>query len=253
MRTNKYILSLSTIPSRIFNIDKTLDSLLNQTITPEKIILNIPRKYTLRFKVSMDIINIEKLLDKYLDKIIINYVEEDNGPGTKLLGLLKSDINLDLKDTYIVLVDDDVIYKPIMLEYFNNYNKKKHNNNLQTASFFCYNMNDIVIGQAVDGFFIKPNLIKQFKKYYDSIKEYDFINFHDDYYISYYFHLKHIPINYIERPDNILIYDLQKTSDIDGLAQTDGKYNRTKISSEIKELVNKLNKEGVFDDIKNNK
>ena len=38
---SKYIISLTTIPSRINYIENTLNSLIEQTIKPEKIILNI--------------------------------------------------------------------------------------------------------------------------------------------------------------------------------------------------------------------
>ena len=45
---SKYIISLTTIPSRINYIENTLNSLLEQTIKPEKIILNIPKIYNFR-------------------------------------------------------------------------------------------------------------------------------------------------------------------------------------------------------------
>jgi len=48
MSSNKYIISLTTIPSRINYIETTIKSLVEQTLKPEKIILNIPKKYNLR-------------------------------------------------------------------------------------------------------------------------------------------------------------------------------------------------------------
>ena len=54
MIVNKYILSLTTIPSRINYIESTIKSLINQTLKPEKIILNIPKKYNFRFEMSID-------------------------------------------------------------------------------------------------------------------------------------------------------------------------------------------------------
>ena len=37
--------SISTIPERIKNINKSVESLLNQTQKPDKIFINIPLKY----------------------------------------------------------------------------------------------------------------------------------------------------------------------------------------------------------------
>ena len=211
--TFNYILSLTTIPPRINYIENTIKSLLEQTLKPEKIILNIPKKYNFRFNSSIDDLYIEKILNKYIDKIIINYIEDDYGPGTKLLGLIKSKIiKLDSKDTYIVLLDDDHIYKPYMLEYFDNYNKKYYDNKLKTASYHCYDSHGITIGQAADAIFIKIELLNEFEDYYDIIKKYDYIHYHDDNYISYYFHLKGFPINYIEPPYNNIIYNREKSS-----------------------------------------
>ena len=104
MSENKYIISFTTIPTRLKNIHLTIDSLLNQIVMPEKIILNMPKIYSLRFKTSVDIISVNELLKKYQNKIIINYLDEDYGPGTKLLGLLNNniiDINWEKKDLLI--------------------------------------------------------------------------------------------------------------------------------------------------------
>ena len=39
------IISLTTIPSRFNNLYITIDSILAQTILPDKILINIPEKY----------------------------------------------------------------------------------------------------------------------------------------------------------------------------------------------------------------
>ena len=60
-KVNKYIFSLTTIPSRLNHIEDTIISLINQTLKPEKIILNIPEKYGLRFKSTLDETSINKI------------------------------------------------------------------------------------------------------------------------------------------------------------------------------------------------
>ena len=75
--------SITTIPQRIKNLNKSVKSLLNQTRKPDKIFINIPFKYR-RFS--------ETIENKQIPKFDNNFVEitrcEDYGPGTKLLGSL---------------------------------------------------------------------------------------------------------------------------------------------------------------------
>lgn len=253
---NKYIISLTTIPSRINNIDNTIKSLLDQTLKPEKIILNIPNKYNLRFNLDIDKNIIDNILKKYNNELlIVNYIDYDYGPGTKLLGLIKSNIiklsYFNNNNVYIVLVDDDHIYKSYMIEYFDNYNKKKFNNKLNVASFYCYNLDKIKIAQGADGFFIRYSLLDKFSNYYNIIKNYDYINYHDDYYISYYFYIRKIQIEYIEPPYN-LIYIENNNLNKDDLINITGKYNRNDINYNIHNILNLLYIEGKFNNIKNN-
>ena len=139
-----------------------------------------------------------------------------------------------------------------MLEYFDNYNKKQHDNKLVAASYFCYKSYENTIGQAADGFFIKLGLLNKFEDYYNIIKEYDYINYHDDYYISYYFHLKQIPISFIKPPYNSLIYVQGASSNINSLVSMKDKYSRDNLNNKLNETLSRLNNEGYFDDIIHN-
>lgn len=101
---NRIIISLTTIPPRFLseNFDKVIDSLKNQILKAE-IVLNIPKNYKRKFEYS------EKLLNNKIELlknqgIIVNIIEEDLGPITKILGLL----NLELNDRDIIIsLDDD--------------------------------------------------------------------------------------------------------------------------------------------------
>ena len=75
--------SLSTIPSRIKSLKKSVESLLNQSLKPDKIFINIPLKYE-RFS---EVIR-EDQIPQFNSKIIEITRCEDCGPGTKLLGSL---------------------------------------------------------------------------------------------------------------------------------------------------------------------
>lgn len=107
------IVSLTTIPSRIPMIYLTINSILTQTIIPDKIILNIPLAYN-NFKNNFTIP--DNLANHPV--IIINRCI-DYGPATKLLGLVSNGVleKLDNKDL-IIVIDDDRIYQPTLIENF---------------------------------------------------------------------------------------------------------------------------------------
>ena len=75
--------SLSTIPARLKNINKTIESLLNQTRKPDKIFVNVPLKYR-RFSETVE----SEQIPKFNNSIVEVTRCEDCGPGTKLLGSL---------------------------------------------------------------------------------------------------------------------------------------------------------------------
>ena len=101
--------SLSTIPQRIKNINRSVDSLLKQTKKPDKIFVNIPFKYK-RFSRTIE--------DNQIPKFDSSVVEitrcEDYGPGTKLLGSLDKFE----KNSLVILADDDHLYEDYMIEKF---------------------------------------------------------------------------------------------------------------------------------------
>ena len=101
--------SLSTIPQRLQNLNKSVKSLLKQTKKPDKIFINVPYKYK-RFSETIE----DDQIPKFNSSIIEITRCEDCGPGTKLLGSLdKFD-----KNSLLILADDDHIYEDYMIEKF---------------------------------------------------------------------------------------------------------------------------------------
>jgi glycosyltransferase involved in cell wall biosynthesis len=100
-------ISLTTISPRLKFIQYTIDSLLNQTMKADKIILHIPTEYH----------NYDPADEKQL--AALKGVEihrcKDYGPATKLLAM--NDLNLDPED-YIIVCDDDRMYEPNMVKDF---------------------------------------------------------------------------------------------------------------------------------------
>ena len=101
--------SLTTIPQRISNLSKSVESLLKQTKKPDKIFINIPVEYK-RFKEVIE----DHQIPKFDNEIVETTRCEDFGPGTKLLG----SINKMEKNSLIILVDDDHYYENYMIEEF---------------------------------------------------------------------------------------------------------------------------------------
>lgn len=109
---SKLNLCLTTIPSRLENIDKVLDSFLKQTILPDNIFLMIPYK------------SIRNGKEYKIPERISNYVKQnprikilrcqDYGPGTKLLGYIENNLSND--DEIIIIVDDDKYYNNNTIE-----------------------------------------------------------------------------------------------------------------------------------------
>ena len=104
----KKIISFTTIPTRIQSIKPMVDSILNQTLTPDEIILWLPDEYK-RIKTKTN-----EIPDFIRDSNIRVELCQDMGPFTKLYYALKKEwLN---KETIIVTVDDDVYYPPKWFE-----------------------------------------------------------------------------------------------------------------------------------------
>ena len=103
-----FCVSFTTIPSRIDEIKKTIDSINSQTLKPNKIFLNLPYKFKRFPDYSFSKDQIVKL-EKY--NIEINRTE-DYGPSTKLIGSLEKIKKFEC----VIILDDDHIYHEKMFE-----------------------------------------------------------------------------------------------------------------------------------------
>jgi hypothetical protein len=167
--------SISTIPQRIKNLEKSVNSILNQTLKPDKIFINVPKKFK-RFKEE---INDNQIQDFNNDKVEITRCE-DCGPGTKLLGSLRKI----KKNSLLILADDDHIYEDYMIEKFFYYYSKFP---LNAYSFYVHPLGNFGIGQGADGFAINTNFLEGIDKFYDKVvKNYNELFLYDDLWISYY-------------------------------------------------------------------
>ena len=170
-----FCVSLTTIPPRYSTLKKTLDSLQKQNKYPDQIFLNIPNHFK-RF--SNFEFNFKELTKKYKN-LKINRCE-DFGPGTKLLGSLNEILSYD----FVILIDDDHIYKNEMLEIF--YNQAFKNSN-DSYSFCVYDILDCKVGQGADGFMIYTKHLKNILKFFNHyVKNNNNFFLNDDLWISIY-------------------------------------------------------------------
>ena len=168
-------ISISTIPLRLKNLNKSVNSLLKQTRKPDKIFVNIPYQYK-RFNETIE----DNQIPKFDSSIVEVTRSEDCGPGTKLLGSLDKFE----KNSLVILADDDHAYEDYMIEKFFYFYSKSPNN---AYSFYVYPIENFPVGQGADGFAINTNHLAGINNFYNIVvKDYKELFLYDDLWISYF-------------------------------------------------------------------
>lgn len=108
------IVAMTTLPGRIDKIFPAINSLIDQTVKPDRIYLSLP-SYSRRHKIAYHIP--DGLINHPLVKIIPS--DRDWGPATKLIPVLKDKETR--PETLILAVDDDNIYPRTILSTFLRY------------------------------------------------------------------------------------------------------------------------------------
>lgn len=105
----EYGVVLTTIPPRFSSVYHAIDSWLDQSLPPAKIVLVIPLSYE-RYD-AVDILQVEEILHRHSldDSVDILHLEKDWGPASKYVGLLSAHSKYKEVDYWIV-GDDDVRY-----------------------------------------------------------------------------------------------------------------------------------------------
>ena len=108
-RHSNFVLSMTTSPSRLKNVHKVFATFSQY----RKIILNLPLKF--RNTESYCPRDIEQLQSS-VPRLHINWIPEDLGPHSKLLGTLAC--NLLRREDIIVVIDDDTYYTNELLDVY---------------------------------------------------------------------------------------------------------------------------------------
>ena len=225
----KFCVSLTSLPSRIDNIEETIKSINNQSLKPEKIFLNLPYKFRRFPEYQFS----EKQLSK-LKKYNLEIIRcEDYGPATKLMGSIsKIRNNFDC----VILIDDDHIYHNKIFEIFiENFKKESVN-----YSYYLNKIFNIRNGQCSDGFLINVKLLDEVDSFYEKfVKNNKKMFLDDDLWFAIYLYcekksyVKNLINDFRIKTGENLTYKQNINKDIDALNQTEHKpntfFNRRKI------------------------
>jgi hypothetical protein len=115
----RVIVSLSTVPDRIENLEPTLRCLLNQTRPPDEIVIAIP-DFSIREQRSY-------VVPAYLTRLSgVNILRcgKDWGPATKFIPAIQAELGRARGNTLMMVVDDDRIYPRDALETYLHYTRQ---------------------------------------------------------------------------------------------------------------------------------
>ena len=206
---------MSTIPSRIKNINEVIETINKQTLVPDRIYLNIPFEYK-RFKN-------ESIEESLLKNIIEENVEitrcDDFGPGTKIMGSLNKVRNYDC----VILLDDDHLYNKHICEIFIEAFEDEQIN----YSFYLNKIFNIKMGQCADGFLINTKLLDSIENFYQYFVK-DNLNMFmdDDLWLAIYLQkekkssIKNLINIFQKKINKKVVYEQNPNSKIDGLHTT---------------------------------
>ncbi|KAJ3108446.1 hypothetical protein HDU97_001153 [Phlyctochytrium planicorne] len=108
----RVVVSISTFGKRTDRIERTVESIFNQTRKPDALYLHIPKELK-RIKVDQLVSPIVPVLEKKYDGWLKVTRPEDYGPSTKLLGTLL--VEQDPKTIVVTLDDDEIYHKDLIL------------------------------------------------------------------------------------------------------------------------------------------
>lgn len=107
MLANNFIISITSVPFRFKNeLVQVLKSLSGNTLGI-KIIVSIPKAYRKGWTYTQeDLLELSKI-----PEVVLNIIDKDYGPATKLLGGIEWVRNNGLDITGIITMDDDIIFQ----------------------------------------------------------------------------------------------------------------------------------------------
>jgi hypothetical protein len=224
------IVGITSLPSRIGFVGPCLKALLAGSLIPNKILLSLPSR-SIREGAAYELPDFLTIENRSPIVQVVT-TDRDWGPGTKLLGALP---HLP-KPCYLVLADDDVIYRPTFLE---NLVRAQAGDHTASFSYHVYKWGGLNIGQGCDGFsFWSPNLaaVESFAR---TCVEGTNLMYHDDLWISFYLASRRIAIRPVDYVGRELAYE--KLHEINALSHLKGEMARRRLTRQgIKQMIEKI-------------
>jgi len=226
MSKPRVVVSMTTIPSRLDNIHKVLESLIdNQTIQPDVVYLNIPHVFG-RTGETYDLSKI-----KYKNPRLNIIRCDDYGPVTKILPALEAERGNNR--TVIIYADDDNIVPTDFIEQYTKQARKRPNHVMYARcgqGFYTKSPTPIddnqgcTIPEAFEGILLPVNVIKDFDDFKDfimkAIRNKSCFK-SDDYVMGAYLTSRGVP----RSPVYGVMDRFQRLIDKDGLSDIDGAHS----------------------------
>lgn len=189
----RIVISLTTSPTRITKLQPVIDSMMKQTIQPDKIYLNLPNVF------KRDNTTFTLPLPEFItqNKSIYVHFCEDIGPATKILPVLSLEKD---PDTILISIDDDINYPPQLIETFlgfsqdypdacltgTSYMLKENTNKMYSNTPEKLQGQEVELLEGYSGVLYKRKFFSEavLKKLYKSINENKGCKFGDDFSIS---------------------------------------------------------------------
>ena len=203
-----FCVTLTTIPSRLNSIHKTIRSIEQQTLKPKKIFLNVHNSY---YRFADIKITYDQLRVLESDLVEIRRCH-DFGPATKIMGSLDKIKKLDCA----IIIDDDHIYNKEMCEIFIKEFKKKKIN----YSYYIQKIFDLDMAQCADGFLVNSKNLDKIEKFYQIyVKDNKNLFFDDDLWLSIYLQkiknseIKNLINIFTKQTNKKLVYEIHSSAD----------------------------------------
>lgn len=195
----KIVISLTTSPKRIEFLEPLFQNLMNQTVKPDIIVLNLPHI----FKRTQTIF---KELPSFITSNSLIQINrcEDIGPATKIIPTAKL---FEDPDTILISIDDDIKYRNNFIETLLKYEKLAPNAVITGESYMRIDNsknNSLSYGELVEGY----SSVLYKKKYLDNFNIETLLNypkecyFADDFILSNYLKKQGIDIVITNEPEN---------------------------------------------------
>ncbi|CAJ1394596.1 unnamed protein product [Effrenium voratum] len=162
------VVGMTSLPSRLPGVCPALQSIVAQSQRPDRLILSLPRTSAREGRAYELPQNLLQMLSQH-SWMQVHWVEEDSGPGTKLLGVLDwfdKYVGTPMDGDMLMLLDDDHAYLPDAIG--NLWQKQRGLGCGFVSSFFAYFFRGLMVPQGADivALQLEPSTVQKVQNFY---------------------------------------------------------------------------------------